>query len=130
MRGICLRLLETYRNRGAILAGAYESGLLPALVQGGHVSNDEAHACIALYQNWSLFVQAERWNYGLYRRSPRTPMEALVLIDTWVAAGSPRPLPIRDWVDSPIHFVMAITSALSQTFADYSVVGTVIDLAC
>jgi hypothetical protein len=127
MREICLRLLETYRNRGEILAEACRSGVLPELVRNGHVSNDEAYACIALYQNWSLFVKAERWNYGLYRPCPRKPIDALLLIDQWVAAGSPRALPIRDYAKSSIHCVMAVGSAIAQMVTDF---GTVVDLMC
>lgn len=130
MRQVCLRLLETYRDRGAILTEAHRAGLLPALVRNGHVSNDEAHACMALHQNWSLFLQAEQWNYGLYRRCPRKPIDALVLIDTWVAAGSPRPLRIRDYVENPVNFVMALLSALAQTTWDCSLVASVVDVIC
>ena len=130
MRLICLRLLDTYRNRGEILLQARRDGLLPELVRNGHVSNDEAHTCIALYQNWSLFLQAEEWNYGLYRRCPRKPVDALVLIDTWIAAGSPRPLPIREYVASPLQFIMAVASGLAQSASDFSVFASVVDVLC
>jgi hypothetical protein len=129
MRQICLHLLETYRKRGEILSQARHLGVLPELVRNGHVSNDEAYACIALYQNWSLFLQAEQWNHGLYRRCPRKPIDALVLIDTWVAAGSPRPLPIRDYAENSGKFLMAIVSAFAQTATDFSY-ASVVDLVC
>lgn len=130
MRLICLRLLDTYRNRGEILSQARQEGMLPELVRNGHVSHDEAHICIALHQNWSLFLQAEQWNHGLYRRCPKKPIDALVLIDTWIAAGSPPPLPIRESVSRPVQFLMAITSALAQSASDFTEFSSVIDAVC
>ena len=115
LRSLRLRLLKTFRDRGELLLLAREQGLLSDLIRKHDVSHDHAYVCIALYQNWELFLQAEQWNHGLRRHCPGTPMAALVLIDKWIASGSPRPI-IREHIsDYPFQFLAAITSVLSQS---------------
>ena len=78
-RDLSLELLEGYRYRGQLLARIKH--LTPTSAQ--------EDACIALYDHWDSFVQAEQWNHARQRRCPSNLADALELIVHWYRAGSP-----------------------------------------
>ena len=125
LRRLRLRLLATYRHRGKILQDAKENGTLSDVIWRNDVSHDEAYVCIALHQNWEAFLEAERWNHSLGQPCPTTPMDALVLLDSWVVARWPHPV-VHGL--HPINLIAAIASVISQaSFADILALA---DLAC
>jgi hypothetical protein len=78
-RELRIKLMQTYRHRGQLLAPISR-----------HVNlADDERDCIALHEQWEFFVEAERWNHTLGRRGPTTATSALQLIGRWRNAGSP-----------------------------------------
>jgi hypothetical protein len=88
-RDLRRRLIGEDRRRGELLHQARQHGetLMLELAAKHDITPEEAYACLALYERWEQFVQAELWAFSRDEATPSNCSDALALVTRWQQRG-------------------------------------------